>query len=89
MNRMNCSGVSLIQRQPQAAAVLTGSNEYPDIYGVVRFYTMKMVRSYTPMLKDFLMQATGAVRRYLAFTYMRASHAQVMTKISLLMQELI
>ena len=41
MNRMNCSGVSLIQKRPQAAAVLTGSDEYPDIYGVVRFYTMK------------------------------------------------
>ncbi len=41
MNRMNCSRVSLIQRQPQAVALLTGSNEYPDIYGVVRFYTMK------------------------------------------------
>lgn len=41
MNRMNCNGVSLIQIQPQAAAVLTGSDKHPDIYGVVRFYTMK------------------------------------------------
>ncbi|WP_295091095.1 superoxide dismutase family protein [Ruminococcus sp.] len=41
MNRIYCSGVSLIQKQPQAAAVLTGSHEYPDIYGVVRFYTTK------------------------------------------------
>lgn len=41
MNRINCSGVSLIKRQPQAVAVLEGSSEYPDIYGIVRFYTMK------------------------------------------------
>ena len=41
MNRLNCNVVPLIQRQPQAAAVLTGSGEYLDVYGVVRFYTMK------------------------------------------------
>lgn len=41
MNRINCNGISLIQRQPQAAAVLSGSSEFPDISGVVRFYTMK------------------------------------------------
>lgn len=41
MNRINCRGVSLIQRQPKAAAVINGNNEYPNIYGVVRFYTTK------------------------------------------------
>lgn len=41
MNRMNCNNTPLIQGQPQAAAVLTGSEEYPDIYGVVRFYTTR------------------------------------------------
>ncbi|MDO4862911.1 MAG: superoxide dismutase family protein [Ruminococcus sp.] len=39
MNRMNCSNI-LIQRQPQAAAVVTGSSKYPDISGTVRFYAM-------------------------------------------------
>lgn len=42
MNRMNCNNnIPLIKKQPQAAAVIKGSNEYPDIYGVVRFYTLK------------------------------------------------
>lgn len=31
----------LIQRNPQAAAIVAGSGKYPDIHGIVRFYTMK------------------------------------------------
>ena len=41
MNRMNCNDRPLIQRQPQAAAAVNGSEEYPDISGVVKFYTTK------------------------------------------------
>jgi hypothetical protein len=41
------------------------------------------------MLKDFLMQAKDAVRRYLAFTYMRASRVQVMLMILLQTPKLI
>lgn len=41
MNRMNCGDIPLIRRQPQAAAVLAGSEEYPGIHGIVRFYTVK------------------------------------------------
>ena len=40
MNISNCNCDSLIQRQPQARAVISGSDEYPDIHGVVRFYAM-------------------------------------------------
>lgn len=43
MNRMNCGGIPLIKRLSQAAAVLTGSEKSPDIYGVVSFYTTKNV----------------------------------------------
>ncbi len=41
MNRINCSIMPLIQRNPQAAAIVAGSVKYPDIHGIVRFYTMK------------------------------------------------
>ena len=41
MNRINCSIMPLIQRNPQAAAIVTGSEKYPDIHGSVRFYNMK------------------------------------------------
>lgn len=40
MNRPNCNCSPLIQRQPQARAVLNGSEQYPDINGIVRFYSM-------------------------------------------------
>ncbi len=43
--RMNCSSqlpmAYLLQRQPQAAAVISGSDEYPDIYGLVKFYQLR------------------------------------------------
>ncbi|MBR1592830.1 MAG: superoxide dismutase family protein [Ruminococcus sp.] len=41
MNRINCNENIFIQRKPQAAAVLEGSEKYPDIHGVVRFYNMR------------------------------------------------
>lgn len=40
MNRNHCSPLPLIQRQPQAAAVVSGSDTYPGIHGLIRFYSM-------------------------------------------------
>ncbi|WP_051540331.1 superoxide dismutase family protein [Ruminococcus sp. FC2018] len=39
MNRPDHDRNALIQRQPQAAAILTPRKEYPDIRGTVRFYS--------------------------------------------------
>lgn len=41
MNRTNCRYLPIIQRRPEASAVLSGSEKYPDIRGIVRFYTAK------------------------------------------------
>jgi len=41
MNRNNYNCISFILRNPQAVAVLNGSEQYPNIYGIVRFYTME------------------------------------------------
>ena len=41
MNRPHCNPSPLIQRQPQTVAIVTGSEAYPAIYGVSRFYPMQ------------------------------------------------
>lgn len=41
MNRTNCRYLPIIQRRPVASAVLSGSEKYPDIRGIVMFYTAK------------------------------------------------
>lgn len=38
MNRMNCGLIPVLHTQPQAAAVVRGSEDYPEISGLVRFY---------------------------------------------------
>ena len=41
MNRPHCNPSPLIQRQPQTVAIVTGSEAYPALYGVSRFYPMQ------------------------------------------------
>lgn len=40
MNRSDLYSIPLLQGLPQAAAIVSGSEAYPGIYGVIRFYTM-------------------------------------------------
>lgn len=41
MNKPHCQNSPIIRGLPQAAAVLDGSDAYPEISGIVRFYRVK------------------------------------------------
>lgn len=41
MRSMQCMGLSLLQRRPQAVAFVRGSRKYPALRGMVRFYSTR------------------------------------------------